>query len=155
MRSIKVLPIALAALALSGCASDSSFIIAGRAPDPKAFEDDASDCSGVGSTVALFFGSTLLGAAQGASLGVIAGNSGETALIGAAGGAMIGLLAGGAQGVVGSVSGENYDRCMVQKGYQRVDPQQAEAEAARPVITRRQPPLDLVPNPEAGEPADP
>src|SRR5262245_46862601 len=88
-----------AALLLSGCASDSTFIIAGRKPNPKAFEEDASSCSGPGRSVGNFFGGALTGAAAGAALGV-QGAIGrpDAAAVGAIGGAALGLLIGAGKG---------------------------------------------------------
>jgi hypothetical protein len=127
---------------LAGCASDSTFTIAGRAPNPTAFEEDASACRhSVGPSVARFFGGTLLGAANGAYVGAASGgSSGDAALLGAAAGAVIGVLAGAVSGAVDSVSGDNYDLCMVRKGYQPVDPQSAHAEPS-PTVERQSGPM--------------
>src|SRR4051812_20507741 len=89
-----------AALLLSGCATDATFKIAGRTPDPEAFEEDASDCSSVGHSVARFFGATLVGAGNGAYLGAASGGSGDAALVGAAGGAVVGLFFGVITGAI-------------------------------------------------------
>jgi hypothetical protein len=136
-------------LSLSACASDSTFTIAGREPNPKAFEEDASSCSGVGSSVLNFFGGALNGAAAGAALGVQASlGRPDAAAVGAAAGGALGLLIGAGKGIADSVSGDNYDLCMVQKGYQRVDPHLTEIPAA-PAVTRRAAPiiLDVKPDP--------
>jgi hypothetical protein len=122
-----------AALLVSACASDTSFVIAGRKPNPKAFEEDASACSGVGSSVEGFLGGALGGVASGAYLGAVSGaGRPEATLVGAAGGAVLGLVIGAGVGLADSFSGDNYDLCMVRKGYQVAS---TEGQAA-PTITR-------------------
>jgi hypothetical protein len=167
MRGGLLLLTVYAALSLSACASDKAFTIAGRPPNPKAFEEDASSCSGVGRSIGNFFGGALTGAAAGAALGVqAASGQPEAAAVGAAAGGAVGLLIGAGVGIADSVSGDNYDVCMVKKGYQiaaakpdaanqpgasNPPPLNAEAEtaiasdadpevAAQPVITRSTPP---------------
>jgi hypothetical protein len=139
-----------AALLLSACASDTAFTIAGRPPNPKAFEEDASSCSGVGRSIGVFFVGALSGAAAGAALGVQAGSGRpEAAAIGAAGGAALGLLIGGGKGVADSISGDNYDLCMVRKGY-RIAPKAEETA----VIARQAPPrLITAPEQLSADPA--
>jgi hypothetical protein len=101
-------------LLLAGCASDASFTMAGRTPNPKALEEDASDCRSVGPAMSGFFGGALLGAASGAQVGA----SSSTAGAGAAAGAVLGSLIGLVVGTADSVSGDGYDHCMQKKGYQ-------------------------------------
>ena len=118
----------LAVLLLAGCASDATFTIAGRTPDPKVLEDDASDCRSVGPVLASFLGGALLGAANGAQVGASSGGADAGAVAGAAIGSLIGLVTG----AVTSVSGDGYDRCMAKKGYQRVETPVETAAAATP-----------------------
>jgi len=106
--------VGLIALLVSGCASDSTFVMAGRTPNPKALEEDASDCRSAGPAASGFFGGALLGAASGAQAGAPTGTAPAGAAIGAVLGSLIGLVVG----TVESVSGDGYDQCMKKKGYQ-------------------------------------
>jgi hypothetical protein len=103
-------------LLLCGCASDSTFTMAGRQPDPAAFEADASQCSRAGGPfLDRVFETTVTTAGQGAYEG---GESGGP--LGAAGGAAIGSVWGFIVGIT-DTGEDNYDLCMVRKGYQLVD----------------------------------
>jgi hypothetical protein len=116
-------------LLLCGCANDSTFTMGGREPDPSVFKADAAECSKAGGPFFdRVFETTLTTAGRGAYDG---GQSGGP--LGAAGGAALGTVWGFIVGIA-DTGEDNYDLCMVRKGYQLVDPaptQKADLDAAR------------------------
>jgi hypothetical protein len=102
-----------ATLLLGACASDATFTMAGRAPDPQVLEADASDCSSFWPVVGTFLVGAAYGAAEGAIIGASSGGADVGAVIGAGAGGVIGLAIGAAY----TAAGDGYESCMAKKGY--------------------------------------
>jgi outer membrane lipoprotein SlyB len=106
-----------AALLLSACASDATFMNQnGAMPEPQRLEADASDCRSIWPLVGGFFVGAAYGAAEGALVGAASGGADIGAIIGAGAGGVIGLTVG----AIASAGGDGYERCMTGRGYVRM-----------------------------------